>query len=237
MTQTFIDTLVVCSFTGLAIIATGAWSTGADGAGLTQIPSGPARLATEAGRSSSTRSRCSRSRRCWAGPTTASLPLPQGTDSTTTPHLGQSTRRMAYTQNTAIPHRGDELETPRHKRVVTGSRAGASRAYRPRVAPGSKLHVQRDPPPLFTQVRRSVDEGLVLPDPVEDSLQLHPVGGHGVDGFFARHIVPQTPQDAPPPTRPPLRGLPQAVKSPTDSAEEPENLDATRGSPLTRRPS
>ena len=36
MTQTFIDTLVVCSFTGLAIIATGAWSTGADGAGLTQ---------------------------------------------------------------------------------------------------------------------------------------------------------------------------------------------------------
>ena len=37
MTQTFIDTLVVCSFTGLAIIATGAWSTGADGTGLTQI--------------------------------------------------------------------------------------------------------------------------------------------------------------------------------------------------------
>ena len=36
MTQTFIDTLVVCSFTGLAIISTGAWSTGADGAGLTQ---------------------------------------------------------------------------------------------------------------------------------------------------------------------------------------------------------
>ena len=36
MTQTFIDTLVVCSFTGIAIIATGAWSTGADGAGLTQ---------------------------------------------------------------------------------------------------------------------------------------------------------------------------------------------------------
>jgi alanine or glycine:cation symporter, AGCS family len=36
MTQTFIDTLVVCSFTGIAIIATGAWSTGVDGAGLTQ---------------------------------------------------------------------------------------------------------------------------------------------------------------------------------------------------------
>ena len=36
MTQTFIDTLVVCTFTGVAIIATGAWQTGADGAGLTQ---------------------------------------------------------------------------------------------------------------------------------------------------------------------------------------------------------
>ena len=36
MTQTFIDTLVVCTFTGVAIICTGAWATGADGAGLTQ---------------------------------------------------------------------------------------------------------------------------------------------------------------------------------------------------------
>jgi len=36
MTQTFIDTLVVCTFTGLAIIATGAWLSGADGAGITQ---------------------------------------------------------------------------------------------------------------------------------------------------------------------------------------------------------
>jgi len=36
MTQTFIDTLVVCSFTGFAIIATGAWQTGLDGPGLTQ---------------------------------------------------------------------------------------------------------------------------------------------------------------------------------------------------------
>ena len=36
MTQTFIDTLMVCSFTGLAIIATGAWQTGLDGPLLTQ---------------------------------------------------------------------------------------------------------------------------------------------------------------------------------------------------------
>jgi len=49
------------------------------------------------------------------------LPLPQGTDSTTTPHLGQSTRRMVYTKDTRDPPQGDELETPRRKRVVSGS--------------------------------------------------------------------------------------------------------------------
>ncbi len=36
MTQTFIDTIVVCSFTGIAIVSTGAWQTGLDGPGLTQ---------------------------------------------------------------------------------------------------------------------------------------------------------------------------------------------------------
>jgi len=36
MTQTFIDTIVVCSFTGLAIISTGAWTSGENGAPLTQ---------------------------------------------------------------------------------------------------------------------------------------------------------------------------------------------------------
>ena len=37
MTQTFIDTIVVCTFTGIAIISTGAWSSGADGAAMTQL--------------------------------------------------------------------------------------------------------------------------------------------------------------------------------------------------------
>lgn len=36
MTQTFIDTLVVCTFTGLAIIVTGVWNSGLNGAPLTQ---------------------------------------------------------------------------------------------------------------------------------------------------------------------------------------------------------
>ncbi|MDX1583797.1 MAG: sodium:alanine symporter family protein [Thermoanaerobaculia bacterium] len=37
MTQTFIDTIVVCTFTGVAIISTGAWTSGENGAPLTQL--------------------------------------------------------------------------------------------------------------------------------------------------------------------------------------------------------
>ena len=37
MTQTFIDTIIVCTFTGVAIIASGVWSSGVTGAGLTQM--------------------------------------------------------------------------------------------------------------------------------------------------------------------------------------------------------
>lgn len=36
MTQTFIDTIVVCTFTGLAILSTGAWTSGESGARMTQ---------------------------------------------------------------------------------------------------------------------------------------------------------------------------------------------------------
>ena len=37
MTQTFIDTLIVCTMTGLVLILTGVWSSGATGAELTTI--------------------------------------------------------------------------------------------------------------------------------------------------------------------------------------------------------
>ncbi|MCZ6727551.1 MAG: sodium:alanine symporter family protein [Acidobacteria bacterium] len=37
MTQTFIDTLVVCTFTGLTLIVTGAWQSGLNGAPMTQL--------------------------------------------------------------------------------------------------------------------------------------------------------------------------------------------------------
>ena len=36
MTQTFIDTLVVCTFTAVAILSTGAWTSGLNGVALTQ---------------------------------------------------------------------------------------------------------------------------------------------------------------------------------------------------------
>jgi AGCS family alanine or glycine:cation symporter len=36
MTQTFIDTIVVCTFTGLTLLVTGAWNSGLNGAPLTQ---------------------------------------------------------------------------------------------------------------------------------------------------------------------------------------------------------
>lgn len=37
MTQTFIDTIVVCTFTGVVILSTGAWESGLNGAPLTQL--------------------------------------------------------------------------------------------------------------------------------------------------------------------------------------------------------
>ena len=40
MTQTFIDTIVVCTFTGVAILCTGVWTSGVDGANLTQMAFG-----------------------------------------------------------------------------------------------------------------------------------------------------------------------------------------------------
>jgi len=42
MTQTFIDTIIVCTFTGIAIVASGAWNSGANGAALTQLAFGEA---------------------------------------------------------------------------------------------------------------------------------------------------------------------------------------------------
>jgi alanine or glycine:cation symporter, AGCS family len=42
MTQTFIDTLVICTFTGIAIIASGAWTSGENGVALTQLAFGSA---------------------------------------------------------------------------------------------------------------------------------------------------------------------------------------------------
>ena len=154
------------------------------------------------------------------------LPLPQGTDSTTTPHAWQSTRRMAYTKNTAIPHSG----TNSKRRGGSVSYPGRGRAYPEHlVGPGTKLHIQHEAPAILTQMGLCVDEGLVPLDPVEDSLQPYPVGGRGVDEIFRRDpIVSQTPQDAPPSLPPRLTSLPRPLilptplESPTDSARDPK---------------
>jgi AGCS family alanine or glycine:cation symporter len=37
MTQTFIDTIIVCTLTGLVLLTTGAWMSGADGASVAQL--------------------------------------------------------------------------------------------------------------------------------------------------------------------------------------------------------
>ena len=42
MTQTFLDTLVICTFTGIAIISSGVWNSGVNGAPLTQLAFGSA---------------------------------------------------------------------------------------------------------------------------------------------------------------------------------------------------
>ena len=42
MTQTFLDTLVICTFTGIAIIASGTWDSGINGVALTQLAFGTA---------------------------------------------------------------------------------------------------------------------------------------------------------------------------------------------------
>ena len=110
-----------------------------------------------------------------------------------------------------LPQR-NELKTTRRQRVVPGSRASAPGASRPRVSPGTKLHIQHEALAILTQMGLCVDEGLVPLDPVEDSLQPYPVGGRGVDEIFRRDlIVSQTPQDAPPSPPPRLTSLPRPL--------------------------
>jgi AGCS family alanine or glycine:cation symporter len=71
MTQTFIDTIVICSFTGLAIVVTGVWQEGETAAPSPRTPS--RRLSASSGRPSSPSvSPSSPSRPCSAGPTTGS---------------------------------------------------------------------------------------------------------------------------------------------------------------------
>ena len=71
MTQTFIDTIVVCSMTGLVILVTGGWDSGATGSALTAQAFGRALPGAAAASSSPSASSSSPTRRCSAGATTA----------------------------------------------------------------------------------------------------------------------------------------------------------------------
>lgn len=72
MTQTFIDTIIVVTFTGLVIVTTGAWESGEQGAAMTSAASPTASAGTGVTGSSPSRSSSSPSRRSSAGRTTAS---------------------------------------------------------------------------------------------------------------------------------------------------------------------
>ena len=99
--------------------------------------------------------------------------------------FGQSTRRMAYTKNTAIPHKRHELEPPLRQPIVARPRPTAARADRPAILAGMHLHFERRSPGVFHPSGFSVHKGLERFDPIEDSLQLHPVVAPGEMAGFA----------------------------------------------------
>jgi hypothetical protein len=74
---------------------------------------------------------------------------------------------------------GDELEPPLRQPIVTRPRPTAARADRPAVLAGVQGHFQRRSWCTFQPLDFSVHEGLERFDPIEDSLQLHPVVASG----------------------------------------------------------
>ena len=80
---------------------------------------------------------------------------------------------------------GHEVEAPDRLRVVARGRPPALRA--PRVGPGAGTYPDLDAQPrVLHQPHRLVDERRVLLDPIQDTLELHPV-------LLARHLGAPTP--------------------------------------------
>ena len=77
------------------------------------------------------------------------------------------------------PPQRNELEPPFGKAVVARSRPTAARADRPAILAGVQCHFQRRSPGSLHPDCFSVHKGLERFDPIEDSLQLHPVVAPG----------------------------------------------------------
>ena len=78
-----------------------------------------------------------------------------------------------------------ELEPPLRQPIVARPRTAATRADWPTILPGKHLHFERWSPCAFHPSDFSVHKGLERFDPIEDSLQLHPVVTSGEMVGFA----------------------------------------------------
>ena len=83
------------------------------------------------------------------------------------------------------PPQRHELPPPLRQPVVARPAAAAARADRPAILAGMNLHFERRPPRAFHPFGFSVNKGLERFDPIEDSIQLHPVVAPGEMVGFA----------------------------------------------------
>ena len=101
-------------------------------------------------------------------------------------HCAARARHSAHRvhQEHRDPPQRHELKPPGRQGVVAGRRFPATRALRPGVRSRSHLHFQSHARALY-QPHRSVNERPVPLNPIQDSLDLHPVPFLQVDGSLA----------------------------------------------------
>ena len=101
-------------------------------------------------------------------------------------HCAARARHSAHRvhQEHRDPPQRHELKPPSRQGVVAGRRFPATRALRPGVRSRSHLHFQSHARALY-QPHRSVNERPVPLNPIQDSLDLHPVPFLQVDGSLA----------------------------------------------------
>ena len=94
------------------------------------------------------------------------------------------------------PPERHKLEVPRRQPVVTRTRPPAARAARPRVRTGPHLDFDRQAAAI-NQPRRAIDKRAMPLNPIQDSLELHPVPPR-VDACLATSSSQRPGRDAPP---------------------------------------